>query len=126
MNPVCLRIPPDEEVYEASRPLGVLPNLVAKSAGLIFADIRHKLVYRCEALIECFWSNLVSSKLVYLVWVALDVRHTRLLGLVATQLMAPRCEPPNVHIERAPERAALQEPNGAAVGRSNVWLGCTV
>lgn len=93
MNPVCLGIPPDKNVYKASWMFGVLP-LVAKRACIILADVGYKLMYRSEALIEGFWSNLVTGKLVNLVWVALDARHVSLLRLVATRPNAPRCKPP--------------------------------
>jgi len=66
VNSICLRIPPDEDVYEACWTFGVLPYLVSKRPGLILADIRHKLMDRIETLFECLRSNLVAGKLVYL------------------------------------------------------------
>jgi hypothetical protein len=82
---IGLGIAPNEYVYEASGPFGVLPYFVSQGARLILADIRHTLVYRRKALIERLWLHLITGDLVYLVCVSLDVSHLNPPRVIATK-----------------------------------------
>src|SRR6266513_5336886 len=43
VNSARLSVPPDEDVHESSRALGLLPYLVAQCARLVLANVGHKL-----------------------------------------------------------------------------------
>src|SRR2546422_794569 len=63
VDPVGLRVPPDEDVNEARRMLGLLPHLVAQRSWLVGTHARDKLVDRGGALFKGFPSHLVACQL---------------------------------------------------------------
>ena len=75
VNPVGLRVPPDEDMNKARWVLGLLPHLVAQRSWFVRTNVGDKLVYRGEALFERLWTDFIARELPDLRSIALNVGH---------------------------------------------------